>query len=247
MTFALIATWIVGVSSFTLLGSLYARRYDRIDLLVGLYVAFVLVAQILESKVAIFDFGYGSFSASAGILVYSVTFLMTDIVSERFGRKETQRMIFIAVVAQVAMLFFLWLGSQFQADPSYGERGSHWDALFVFVPRVVFASLLSFFVAENVDVYIYIWFKKLTKGKYLWMRNVISTLPSLALDSLIFIPIAFYGNSAEMIVSAIGAQILLKWSVGLVNVPFLYANYAILLDRRETPDRVVFQIPTAKE
>lgn len=241
MTFGLVIIWAMGVTSFTLLGSLYARRFERPDLLIGLYVAFVLTAQILATKMAVFQLGVGSFTGPAGVLVFSVTFLLTDIVNERFGRRVTQRMILIAFVSQVAMAFFVWLGTQFDADPLWSEQGRQWDALFSMVPQITFASWAAFLVSENVDAYVYSWVKEKTHDRHLWMRNVFSTLPALAIDSVIFIPIAFYGADLSLLLAAMKGQIVIKWVVGIVNIPFMYLNHAILVKGRATPDRVVWE------
>ena len=241
MNLGLLIAWVVGVTCFTLFGSLYARRYNRSDLLIGLYVAFVLTAQMLATKMTVFHLGLGSFTGPAGVTVFAVTFLFTDIVNEYFGRKETQRMIFIALMAQIAMGFFVWLGTQFEADPLWAEQGARWDSLFSLVPQITIASWLAYIVSENVDAYIYAWVKHLTHDKHLWLRNVVSTLPALALDSIIFIPLAFYGAPFEMMYAAIKGQIIVKWLVGIVNVPFMYLNHAILHRGKDTPDRIVWE------
>ncbi len=241
MTWGLLIAWAIGVTSFTLLGSLYARRFERSDLLVGLYVAFVLTAQILATKMAVFHLGIGSFTGPAGVIVFSVTFLLTDIVNERFGRKETQRMIFIAFVAQLAMAFFIWLGMQFEADPLWSAQGERFDTLFMVLPQITIASWLAFLVSENVDAYLYAWFKKLTHDRHLWIRNVFSTLPALAIDSIIFVTIAFWGAPPALLLGVVTGQIVVKWVIGVVNIPFMYANHAILTRGKHTPDRVVWE------
>lgn len=241
MTWGLLILWAIGVTSFTLLGSLYARRFERSDLLVGLYVAFVLTAQILATKMAVFHLGVGSFTGPAGVIVFSVTFLLTDIVNERFGRRETQRMIFIAFVAQLAMAFFIWLGLQFESDPLWTAQGKHFDAIFTLLPRITFASWIAFLISENIDAYLYAWMKKVTHERYLWLRNVVSTLPALAIDSVIFVSIAFWGAATPLILSAILGQVVIKWTIGIINIPFIYLNHFILTWGRHTPDRVVWE------
>jgi uncharacterized PurR-regulated membrane protein YhhQ (DUF165 family) len=117
MSVYLIIFWIIGITSFTLFGSWYAKKFNKSDLLIALYVTFVLSAQILAVKISEFNLGFKSFFVPSGILVFSITYLLTDIVNEKFGRKETHKMIFIAFITQVAMVFFLWLGVRFQPAP----------------------------------------------------------------------------------------------------------------------------------
>lgn len=225
MNLLLIIVWIVGITSFTLIGSWYARKYNKPDLLIGLYVTFVLVAQILAVKVSVFNLGFVTFFGPSGVLVFSITYLLTDIVNEKFGRRETQKMILIAFISQVAMLFFFWLGMIFPPAPFWTLQNT-WEQIFGIVPRITFASWVAFLISENFDAFMYQFFKKLTKGKHLWTRNVFSSIPSLLIDSLVFIPLAFVG--VIPILPLIIGQTAIKWVVGLVNVPFMYMNKAIL-------------------
>lgn len=225
MSFLLLILWIIGITSFTLIGSWYAKKYNKPDLLIGLYVTFVLVAQILAVKISSFDLGFKTFFGPSGVLVFSLTYLMTDIVNEKFGRKETHKMILIAFVSQVAMVFFFWLGVKFPPAPFWPLQET-WEQIFNLVPRITLASWIAFLITENFDAYVYSWFKKLTKGKYLWTRNAFSSIPALLLDSLIFIPLAFLG--VMPILPLIIGQTTIKWLVGLINIPFMYLNKAIL-------------------
>ncbi|KKR13502.1 MAG: Conserved hypothetical integral membrane protein [Parcubacteria group bacterium GW2011_GWC1_39_29] len=195
----LLISWIIGIASFTLLGSWYARKYNKPDLLIGLYVTFVLVAQILAAKISVFDLGFKTFYGPSGVLVFSITYLLTDIVNEKFGRKETQK---------------IW------------TMQTAWENIFNLVPRITLASWIAFLISENFDAFVYSWFKKLTHAKHLWMRNVFSSIPSLLLDSLIFIPIAFLG--IVPLIPLIVGQTAIKWLVGLINIPFMYLNKYIL-------------------
>jgi len=226
MSIYLLTLWIIGITSFSLLGSWYARKFNKSDLLIALYVTLVLSAQILAVKISEFDLGFKTFFVPSGILVFSLTYLMTDIVNEKFGRKETQKMILIAFITQVAMVFFLWLGVKFPPAPFWQIQQDVWQQIFGLVPRITIASWIAFLISENFDAIGFSWFKKITHGKYLWMRNAFSSIPALALDSVIFIPLAFLGIMP--IWPLILGQIVIKWFVGLIDIPFMYLNKWIL-------------------
>ena len=117
MNILILLLWIIGVTAFTLIGAFYVRKTKKSDLLIGLYVAFVIMSNIMAVKIAKFDLGFMSFYATAATLIFSVTFLMTDIVNEKFGRKETQKMILIAFVAQIATAFFIYLTISLDSAP----------------------------------------------------------------------------------------------------------------------------------
>ena len=213
--------WIIGITAFTLFGALYARRYNRPDALIALYVTFVALSQIIATKIAEYNLGFIVVTAPAAVLIYSVTYLFTDIVNEKFGRVETHRMIFIAFVTQVAMVFFLWLGTVIKPAPFWTNQPA-WESIVSLVPRITLASWVAFLASENLDAWLFHVFGKVTKGKHLWMRNAFSSIPSLTVDTLLFIPIAFYGTMPLW--PLIEGQILTKYLVGLVNIPFMYFN-----------------------
>jgi len=220
-----VLAWIAAITLFTVAGSYYARRFARPDALIALYVTFILLSQIMASKIAVFDLGFAQLVAPSAVLVYSVTYLMTDIVNERFGRKAVHWMIFICFVTQVAMVFFLWLATIVTPAPFWGGQEA-WESIIGMVPRIVVASWIAFLVSENFDAIIYAWFRKITKGRHLWMRNAFSSLPALTLDTFLFISIAFWGLAP--LDELIPGQMGVKWLVGLVNIPFMYLNKWIM-------------------
>lgn len=220
-----IILWIIGITAFSLFGSWYARKYEKPDALIGLYVAFVLISNILAFKIAAFNLGFITFYAPSAVLVFSVTFLLTDIVNEKFGRKETHKMIFIAFLTQVAVTFFIYLALDLPSAPFWNSQ-EIFEKIFGFVPRIIAASWIAFLISENADAYIFSWFKRKTQGKHLWMRNVFSSIPAMALDTILFVVIAFYGN--QPLLPLIIGVLVLKWLTGIVDIPFMYLNRKIL-------------------
>lgn len=225
MTTSLVLLWIILISSFTLGGSWYARKYNRPDALVALYVAVILLSNITAIKIVEFDFGFIKFFSSGTVLIFSVTFLLTDIVNERFGRKETQRMIFIALFTQIAIAAFSYLIVNAKPAPFFTLQEA-FQQIFGVVPRIIVASWIAFTISENFDAYIFEWFKKLTKGRHLWMRNAFSSLPAMALDTVIFVLIGFSGifPVGPIIIGVIAT----KWIVGVIDIPFMYLNRRVL-------------------
>lgn len=141
-------------------------------------------------------------------------------------------MIAVAFVSQLAMVLFFWLGTRLE-PASFWTLQPSWEAIFGLVPRITVASWIAFLVSENFDAWTYDLFRRLTKGRQLWMRNAFSSLPSLALDSLIFVPLAFAGLMPLWPV--IVGQVAVKWLVGLVGIPFMYLNRALMGGRSSLP------------
>ena len=225
MEISLIILWISIISSFSLFGSWYVRKYNKPDALIGLYVAFVLISNIIAYKIAAFNFGFITFYATSATLVFAVTFLLTDIVNEKFGRKETHKMIFITFITQVAVALFILLAIYLEPAPFFKDQDIFIKIL-GFAPRIMIASWIAFLISENVDAYLFEWFKKITMGRHLWVRNVFSSIPSMALDTIIFVTIAFY--KVQPLLPLITGVLIIKWFVGVVDIPFMYLNRAVM-------------------
>jgi uncharacterized integral membrane protein (TIGR00697 family) len=225
MELRLILIWILLVSSFSFFGSWYIRKYNKPDALIGIYVSFIIISNIIAYKIATFNLGFTSFFATSAVLVFSVTFLLTDIVNEKFGRKETQKMIFIAFISQIAVALFIWLSISLDPAPFWTDQES-FARILGFTPRIMLASWIAFLISENIDAYLFELFKRMTRGKHLWMRNVFSTLPSMAIDTIIFVTIAFYG--IQPIIPLFTGVLVIKWLVGIIDIPFMYLNRKII-------------------
>ena len=221
MNILIFILWIGIITSFSLFGAWYARKYNKADALIGLYVSFVLISNIIAYKIAEFDFGFVTFYATSATLVFAVTFLLTDIVNEKFGRVETQKMIFIAFVSQLAVAVFILIAIYIEPAPFFMDQ-EIFVKILGFAPRIMIASWIAFLISENFDAYIFSWFKKLTKGKHLWARNMFSSIPSMALDTIIFVTIAFYGVTP--LLPLITGVLVIKWIVGVIDIPFMYLN-----------------------
>lgn len=220
---------ILAITSFTLAGAYYARRFNRPDALIAIYVLFAALSQIMASKIAIFDLGIVQVAAPAAVLVFAVTFLITDIVNEKFGQKQVHIMILLTFVTQIAMVIFLYIGGQLTPAPFWQNQAA-WDTLLGVVPRITFASWITFLVSENLDAWLFAFFRRITKGKHLWARNVFSTIPSLTIDTVLFISLAFAGTGLPLWGLMTG-QFATKYLVGILCIPFMYLSKAIMGER----------------
>lgn len=216
------------MSAVSLGASWYARRFERVDALVGLYVVLSLTAQIAATKIMALTAWGMTLTVPAGIIAFSVTYLVSDIVNERFGRGEAVRMIFISLCTQgVAFLIFLF--ALLMPSPSWWGGQEAFASVVGLSLRVAIAGWVAFFFSETIDAYLFAWFKRLTGGRHVWMRSALSSLPAMVVDSLIFVVLAFGG--IVPIAPLIVGQIIAKWFVGVIDVPFLYLNRAVLYRR----------------
>ena len=247
----LIVVAIVLTSCITCMGSWYARKYNRPDGLIALYIIFVALSQLMASKIAAFDLGFMTLTAPAAVVVFPVTFLMTDIVNEKFGRRAVHYMIFMTFMTQVVLVSFLYLAGQFK-PAAFWDGQKAWDSLFGVVPRITAASWITFLISENLDAVLFASIRRLTKGKHLWARNLFSSIPSLTLDTVCFITLAFSGTGLPLWALMKG-QFFTKYTICFTNVPFMYLNRWILgpsnvtyttpLSEKQEPDRASSGLP----
>jgi uncharacterized integral membrane protein (TIGR00697 family) len=196
-------------------------REQKTQILLGIFIAAIVLANLLGTKIA--DFGL--FVASVGIFMYPVTFLVTDIVADVFGRKKVTGFIIAGIIANIMLflmvLFSIWL-------PPAGRYTSNEAFLEVFNPslRIIAASLIAFAIAQVHDVFAFEFWKSKTRGRFLWFRNNASTIVSQFIDSTIFMFIAFYmaapQYTADFIFALIIPYWLLKVFVAFVDTPFVY-------------------------
>lgn len=164
------------------------------------------------------------FSTTAGNVLYASTFLVTDILSEKYGKKEASK-----AVKYSFTIMLLWLvGSQIILLFSPNANDFVSPALkdvFGLVPRITIASLIGFIVSQNIDVFLYhyIWKKSGDSKARLWLRNNGSTLTSQAFDTIIFTTIAFWGTyPTNVFLSIMVTTYAFKAVVALLDTPFAY-------------------------
>lgn len=233
-----LATLIVLVLLFfiTTLTALYLRKYDNPNLTIAFYVSMIAVIQIITNRLTIFDFSIGGLSftnnwqlvSPIGTFFFAFTFQMTDQINEKYGRKEVQKMIIIALVTQIFIFFILWLVSlQPQINDNFDAES--YNAIMFGGSRIIIASWITFYISENVDAYIFEWFKNKFEGK-LWLRNSFSDIVGLFIDSIIFIPLAFYspGGDLAFLLMAMKGQVIVKWIFGTIDTPYVYLNRWIM-------------------
>ena len=229
--------WIVVIFISTTLISQYIKMQNREDVAIALFVLFITMSQILAAKIGDFTVFNYQITAPVAVLIFPFTFQITDMVNENFGQKATHRMIFIAFITQIFMAIFIWFSIEVPAAPFWGfdwasdpiEAQQFWLNFFGSTIRITIASWISFIITENLDAILFAKLKKWTKGKNLWIRNVFSDIPTLALDSVLFISIAFGGEfPLDVILIMIWGQLLTKWFFGVIDTPFMYLSRGII-------------------
>ncbi len=208
---------------------LHARRERVFLILSGLFLGTLAMLNILGIsrfiKLGELTTGAGTplvFAIAVGVLPYPLTFLCTDFISEFYGRKRANFVVFVGLVLNIWVVFVIWLGGVlpgFEAlDPSTGEivRDAAGRLPVFFEVRAltfgaVTASMVAYMSAQFCDVYVFHFFKRVTRGKLLWVRNNGSTMTSQLVDTTAVILITHYYAHALPVDSSqpIGRQLAL--------------------------------------
>jgi len=194
----------------------------------GLY-AFAIFGTLLGNIAVCKCVDIFGLATTAGNVLYAATFLVTDILSEKYGKKEASR-----AVAYSFTIMVLWLaGTQLilSFEPNANDYiDSSLKVVFGLVPRVTAGSLAGFIVSQNLDVFLYhaIWKKTGSDKTRLWLRNNGSTLISQLVDTVIFTFVAFWGVYPQNVFfSILITTYLFKAIVAICDTPFMYLSRKI--------------------
>lgn len=189
--------------------------------LLGLFVSILVASNAGGSKLI----AIGSLTASATVISYALSFLITDVVSEVYGAKVAGKFVWVGFIGAILSVLFFMIAVELPPASFYTDQAA-FEKVFGTTPRILIGGFTSFLISQLLDVRIFHYFKRLTKGKYLWLRNNASTLISQFIDSCIFITIAFYGV-ADLIPLILG-QYLLKVVIAICDTPLVYVMTGVV-------------------
>ena len=138
--------------------------------------------------------GNYTFAQSVGLLPYPITFLVTDIISEIYGKDRANQVVTSGLVASIFMLIVVSLADIIPMAPWSPVDSDTFHKVFGLSAAAVFASMMAYLFAQYVDIRIFHFWKRLTKGKHLWLRNNASTVFSQFIDtSAVLLLLCFFG------------------------------------------------------
>lgn len=187
-------------------------------ILTAVFITCLLVSNIIAGKLI----GLGALVLPAAVFVFPLTFLITDTVSEVWGKKRARETVWLGFAMSLVMIGFLQLGRLLPPAP-FWEHQEAYEVILGTVPRIVAASMAAYLVSQLHDVWAFHFWRRATAGKHLWLRNNLSTMSSQLLDSAIFITLAFVGVvESTVLVGMIFSQYLVKLILAAADTPFCY-------------------------
>ena len=200
--------------------------------LAATFIAALVVCNLIANKFITIDLGFKTFVISAGVLPYPITFLITDILSEIYGKKRTARIVWAGFGASLFVLGVLLLAQQFTAIAGSPVDDETFNKVFGNSWRVIFASMTAYLCAQLIDVRIYHFWKEKTAGKHLWLRNNFSTVFSQLVDTTLVVCVLFLGvRSHSEIIQFILDGWLFKILCAFIDTPLLYASTAFIRNK----------------
>ena len=191
-------------------------------ILMGLSMAFMTLL-VVANIVAVKIIGIGPWTLSAGILAYPFTFLVTDTISEVYGRRTATRIVWLGFAFSVGMLLLVWLANIWPAAGFWEGQQAFSDTLGL-LPRIVLGSMVAYLISQNQDVLTFHFLRRRTEGRHLWLRNNVSTVLSQATDTFLFVTIAFAGTMPGNVFWEIMiTQYVIKLLIAAVDTPIVYA------------------------
>ena len=207
--------------------------------LAALFITSLVVSNLIFQKFFYwrpFDwevFGMPIFELCVGILPYPITFLITDIISEIFGKKSANQVVVAGIFASFFSIGILLLAGVVPAIENSPIDDATFHRVFALSPLAVLASMIAYLSAQFVDIRIYHYWKNLTQGKHLWLRNNFSTFSSQIIDSttVILLLCSFQVMPWDLFWGLVVSSVIFKILVAAVDTPFLYL-FVWLIRRR---------------
>ena len=192
------------------------KTEKNLMLLNCLFVVSLIIANVVASKIV----SFWGLVVPAAIVAYPVTFLITDVIGEIWGKDEANKTVKIGFICQIFSLILITLAIMLPVAP-FADNQLEFKSILGQSFRCVMASLIAYLCSQSWDVFVFHKLKNINGEKHKWIRNNLSTMTSQIIDTVIFITIAFWG-SVPNIITMILSQYLVKLVYALLDTPFFY-------------------------
>ncbi len=200
-------------------GHVIAKSETRFLILTATFISLIALS-ILAGASKIIEFG--PFTFAAGTITFSLTFPITDTICEVWGKERAKRVVFAGFICYAIMLSFLILFINLPAA-SYWQYQEAYAQIFSVSIRITLAGVISYIISQYHDIWAFMFWKAKTKGKYLWLRNNVSTLASQFILTLIIVGVGFYGLLPnEKLLSLLLTWYIFKVLIAFADTPFVY-------------------------
>lgn len=194
-------------------------------ILASMFIAALVASNLIFQKFFYWNpFGWFRFELSVGILPYPITFLITDIISEIYGRKKANQVVIAGIFASFFSMCIILIANYTPAIDSSPINNQTFSKVFGLSPIAVLASMLAYLFAQFVDIRIFHFWKRKTNGKHLWLRNNFSTFSSQLIDTSTVVGLlcVFKVLPWSLFGTLVLSGFLFKIIIALLDTPVLY-------------------------
>jgi len=189
------------------------KGYRWFDFFVALFVTSLIISNIIAVKLVVI----GPWVLPAAVILFPIAYIVGDVLTEVYGYARARRVIWLGFFANLLAVVVIWVGGRLPPAPFWTlgvyatpqEAQQAYDALLGFTPRLLLASFIAYLVGEFLNAYVLARLKLKTRGRFLWVRTIGSTLVGQGADSLVFLSIAFWGILPP---AALAQAILSQWT-----------------------------------
>ena len=197
----------------------------------ALFVTCLLTANTMAAKLVT----VGGVVLSAAIVIFPVSYIVGDVLTEVWGYGAARRVIWLGFGCNALMVAAIWLGGEIPAAP-FWKGGAAYSEILGQTPRILAASFVAYLAGEFANSFVLAKMKILTRGRWLWTRTIGSTIVGEGVDSLLFYPLAFLGSwEASDVVQVMITNYVLKVAWEVAATPFTY-RIVNFLKRAENED-----------
>ena len=199
----------------------------------GIFIASLVACNLIFQKFFTWNFLGLTFELSVGIIAYPVTFLVTDLISELYGKKRANQVVISGFCASVFTTLLIFISMNATAADWSPVDSSTFNKVFGLSAPAFLASMMAYLTAQFIDVRIFHFWKRLTKGKHLWLRNNASTMFSQLVDTSMVLIILCSAGAIGW--ERFGSLLLMGWLfkvlVALIDTPIIYFLLWLLKDK----------------
>ena len=201
----------------------------------ALFVTCLLTANVIAAKLIV----VGGIVLTAGIVIFPLSYVLGDVLTEVWGYAAARRVIWLGFACNAVMVLAIWLGGELPAAP-FGASQYAYDEVLGLAPRILAASFVAYLVGEFANAFVLAKLKIATGGRWLWVRTIGSTVVGQALDSAVFVTLAFAGSMpGPALAGVVVGQWIVKVAYEAAGTPIVYAVVGWLKAREgvDTYDR----------
>lgn len=199
------------------------RSYKYLDVVIGTFVAVLLISNLASSAKIV---ALGPFTFDGGTLLFPLSYIFGDVLTEVYGYPVSRRVIWIGFIAAALFSLTVWLVGLLPGEAEWSGRVGMeaYNAVLGSTPRIVLASLIAYWAGAFSNAFVLARMKVMTQGRWLWTRTIGSTVVGQAVDTLLFVTVAFAGTmSAGVLWDVIASNYVFKVGVEALFTPATYA------------------------